>query len=90
MSDSVNWERATHARALLITIKQLDEFIERSVTTGDVPLLDAVEASKLLKALVYHQRSYSPDLDSVRRRAARSESGYTVSAIGISWKAGDI
>ena len=62
-----------HGRALLATLECIDSLIERAVTDGAVPVLDAVEMAKLLRALIRGEGRYEPNIDALRTRLDRMQ-----------------
>lgn len=73
-----------HAKVLLEFIRSIDECIEDSATTGYVPVLDAVETARLLKALVNGAPAHAVDGEKTQRRIKRTS--LTVSALTFQWK----
>lgn len=62
-----------HGKALLMAIRHIDSFVEECSVDGSVPVLDAVETSRLLKALVRADESHRPDVDTAMRRLSRMQ-----------------
>ncbi len=60
-----------HGRMLVDTIEQIDAFILRAFSEGGVPVLDAVEVAKLLRALVSGAPRYTIDAETLHKRFAR-------------------
>lgn len=77
-----------HAIALLRMIEGLEDQIDMASGMGHVPLLDAVEVKRILRALVRGDESYKPDEESLKEKARRLQSGagYTVFPPPIMWK----
>lgn len=82
-----------HAKALLMAISQIDECIAEAVDTGAVPVLDAVEMARLLRALVAGAPSHKVNRESLRRRLDRMQASAenpvartTVTAVGVEWE----
>lgn len=77
-----------HGFMLITAIEQIDAHILSSVDHGHVPMLDAVETAKLLRALVRGDETHSIDRDSLKRRFARSRAfggGIATYALAIEW-----
>ncbi len=72
-----------HAKVLLEFIRGIDECIEDAATTGHVPVLDAVETVRLLKALVSGAPAHAVDDEKTRRRIGRTP--LTISALTFQW-----
>lgn len=78
---------AVHGQILVSFVQRIDECIAQSVDTGRVPVLDAVETSRLLKALIVAQKSYDPDVAAGEARAirGRDDAGFTVMVLSFGW-----
>ena len=72
-----------HAKVLLEFIREIDGCIEDSATTGCVPVLDAVETVRLLKALVRGAPVHETDDEKIKRRIRRPD--LTVTALTFQW-----
>ena len=81
-----------HGKALLMAIRDIDNFVEECSADGSVPLLDAVETSRLLKALVRGDAAHRPDIERGMRRLSRMKvsasnpvAKTTAHIIGLGW-----
>lgn len=78
----------THGATLLEFVKDIDAHILSTVDTGQVPVLDAVEVSRLLKALIVHAPEHSIDHEKTyarMRRGMASGAGYALASVSFAW-----
>lgn len=74
-------EPTTHGAFLVDMVKQMDEFIEISASSGHLPVLDAIGTARLLKALIRGDHSFDPKNENLLTRRARFRQSVNLSML---------